>query len=224
VAPESVKTTDIYRGAIPFIGVQVFALGLVAVFPGMVHAFLKVESASPVAEDRAGQRPESPVARLQIEVPGWADGAEIPERFVQCQAGLEPETSTAGDNVSPELRWDVPPEGTRALLLTLIDLEGPEWVEDINQPGVRISDTAPRVETLVWSQVLPADARGVEEGAASDYQGPCPPWNDVLEHSYVYRVQALDTGALELTAELEALDEATRGHVLAEGSWIGSVR
>ena len=31
VAPESVKTTDIYRGAIPFIGIQVLALGLVAV-------------------------------------------------------------------------------------------------------------------------------------------------------------------------------------------------
>ena len=35
VAPDSVRTVDIYRGAIPFIGIQMFALILLALFPGV---------------------------------------------------------------------------------------------------------------------------------------------------------------------------------------------
>ena len=33
VAPEQVKTTDIYRGIIPYIVIQIFVLGLVIAFP-----------------------------------------------------------------------------------------------------------------------------------------------------------------------------------------------
>jgi tripartite ATP-independent transporter DctM subunit len=36
VAPEEVKTTDIYKGVLPFIGIQIVALIAVAVFPGLV--------------------------------------------------------------------------------------------------------------------------------------------------------------------------------------------
>ena len=35
VAPETVKTADIYRGALPFIGIQILALALLALFPGL---------------------------------------------------------------------------------------------------------------------------------------------------------------------------------------------
>ena len=37
VAPEEVRTVDIYKGAIPFIGIQVFALCMLYFFPEMVH-------------------------------------------------------------------------------------------------------------------------------------------------------------------------------------------
>ena len=36
VAPEEVKTTEIYRGALPFIGIQLVALIVVAMFPEVV--------------------------------------------------------------------------------------------------------------------------------------------------------------------------------------------
>ncbi len=35
VAPDEVKTTDIYRGVIPFIFIQIVGIGLLAVFPGL---------------------------------------------------------------------------------------------------------------------------------------------------------------------------------------------
>ncbi len=36
VAPSSVKTTDIYKGVMPFILIQLFVLGLIVAFPGML--------------------------------------------------------------------------------------------------------------------------------------------------------------------------------------------
>ena len=35
VAPDEIKTTDIYRGVIPFIGIQLVGIGIIAVFPGI---------------------------------------------------------------------------------------------------------------------------------------------------------------------------------------------
>ena len=35
VAPPSVSTADIYRGIVPFVLLQLFGLGLVALFPGL---------------------------------------------------------------------------------------------------------------------------------------------------------------------------------------------
>lgn len=39
VAPASVSTPEIYRGVVPFIGLQLIALGIVLVFPGIVRVF-----------------------------------------------------------------------------------------------------------------------------------------------------------------------------------------
>ena len=41
VAPEEVKTVDIYKGALPFIGIQIFALVMLYLFPEMVHVLLQ---------------------------------------------------------------------------------------------------------------------------------------------------------------------------------------
>jgi TRAP-type mannitol/chloroaromatic compound transport system permease large subunit len=36
VAPEEVATRDLYRGVMPFIAIQLLALGLLAMWPGLV--------------------------------------------------------------------------------------------------------------------------------------------------------------------------------------------
>ncbi|MCK6506576.1 C4-dicarboxylate ABC transporter, partial [Myxococcota bacterium] len=40
VAPPELKTTEIYRGVLPFIGIQVLALLLVILFPELVTGLL----------------------------------------------------------------------------------------------------------------------------------------------------------------------------------------
>lgn len=61
-------------------------------------------------------------------------------------------------------------------------------------------------------------------GEYGGYDGPCPPWNDEIIHHYHFTVFALDTSSLGLSGTFggpEVLD-AMKGHVLAQGEWIGT--
>jgi Raf kinase inhibitor-like YbhB/YbcL family protein len=56
------------------------------------------------------------------------------------------------------------------------------------------------------------------------YDGPCPPWNDALQHRYVFTLYALDVPRLEIHGLLagENIKTALAGHVLAEASLTGT--
>ena len=60
VAPKAIRTADIYRGVIPFVGVQVVALALVVAFPGMT-SLLAADRAEKVDVDKVEIRLETPV-------------------------------------------------------------------------------------------------------------------------------------------------------------------
>ena len=65
-----------------------------------------------------------------------------------------------------------------------------------------------------------ADMRGDYYG----YDGPCPPWNDLRLHRYVFTVYALDVAQLDLIGKFtgpEAL-AAMQGHILAQASITGT--
>jgi len=55
------------------------------------------------------------------------------------------------------------------------------------------------------------------------YDGPCPPWNDLRLHHYVFTLYALDVPKLALAADLSgaAARKAMHGHVLAEARLTG---
>lgn len=56
------------------------------------------------------------------------------------------------------------------------------------------------------------------------YDGPCPPWNDTLLHHYHFRLYALDVARLDLPHQFgwPELQEALRGHILAQAEWVGT--
>lgn len=56
------------------------------------------------------------------------------------------------------------------------------------------------------------------------YDGPCPPFNDALEHRYFFRLFALDTDALSLPEKFTGGDvlSAIQGHVLDEATLMGT--
>jgi len=106
----------------------------------------------------------------------------------------------SGENLSPEIHWENPPEGTKSFVVTMYDLDAPTgsgW----------------------WHWVvanIPLDVRGLKEGAGSlnalmpkgagnyntdfgkpGYGGPCPPQGRT--HRYVISVFALKVEKLGVT-------------------------
>ena len=120
-----------------------------------------------------------------------------------------------GSNVSPPLRWNNIPAGTRSVAIICEDPDAPaglftHWV---------LYD-------------LPADTQRLREGSSgtgkeglngfrkTGYAGPCPPPNG--SHRYMFRVYALDVDSIGPAgmSRQEAV-AAIEGHVLAEGTLMG---
>lgn len=60
-------------------------------------------------------------------------------------------------------------------------------------------------------------------GVYLGYDGPCPPWNDMLEHRYFFNVYALDLTRCPVEGQFTATQvlAAIEGHMLAEASLMG---
>ncbi|KQV88600.1 phospholipid-binding protein [Massilia sp. Root351] len=66
-----------------------------------------------------------------------------------------------------------------------------------------------------------------DPGMAGDYfgyDGPCPPWNDLRVHHYVFRLYALDVPRLPVDGRFTCVQayQAMRGHILDEAQIIGA--
>lgn len=56
------------------------------------------------------------------------------------------------------------------------------------------------------------------------YDGPCPPWNDAIEHRYVFTLYALDVDQVAVDGRFTAAEvkQAIRNHVLAQATLVGT--
>ena len=65
-----------------------------------------------------------------------------------------------------------------------------------------------------------ADMRGDYYG----YDGPCPPWNDLRLHHYVFTLHALDVDKLDISGKFTGAEAlaAMQGHILAQASLTGT--
>jgi len=61
-------------------------------------------------------------------------------------------------------------------------------------------------------------------GAYYGYDGPCPPWNDLRLHRYVFTLYALDVPHVEVHGDLTGANAqmAIAGHVVAQASLTGT--
>lgn len=150
---------------------------------------------------------------LTVTSPSFENGARIPQRH----SGIG-----QGPNVSPELSWSTPPEGTKQLLLILEDTDVPFDAPIVHliallEPGTGVAEGALTPGNLAVHYV-PAFRGWVA------YQGPRPlPGHGV--HHYGFHLYALD---IELDARdfagLADLLPAVAGHVLASGVLTGEQR
>jgi len=138
---------------------------------------------------------------MRLSSPEFKHNAFIPVKFT-CQ----------GEAVNPELIIEGIPTQAKSLALIMDDPDAPSgdfvhWVVyDIAVTGRIEEDSIP-------------GKQGVNSSGGSDYVGPCPPTG---AHRYFFKVYALDK-MLDLYdgADKQALEEAMKGHILAQGELVG---
>jgi Raf kinase inhibitor-like YbhB/YbcL family protein len=149
---------------------------------------------------------------IKITSSAFGNGGLIPSRYT-CD----------GKNVSPPLRWEDVPEGTRTIALICDDPDAPvgtfvHWVL-FNLPAV----TKELAEDVPADKTLQNGARqGITDFGRIGYGGPCPPSGT---HRYFFKIYALDTElALKAGAGKHELLKAMEGHILAQGQLTGKYK
>jgi hypothetical protein len=147
---------------------------------------------------------------MQLMSSAFEEGAAIPKQY-----------TGDGKNVSPPLRWSDVPEGTRSFALICDDPDAPRgtWVHWVllNLPG----DTRELAEAVPATGALPSGARqGKNDFGKIGYGGPAPPPGK--PHRYFFKLYALDSMLdLKEGATKQQLEQAMKGHVLAQGQLMG---
>lgn len=153
---------------------------------------------------------------MHLTSPAFRQGGELPVRFT-CD----------GQQHSPPLEWDELPDGTRSLVLLIIDPDAPSpdaadrhtfthWIVYNLPPEVRRLDEAAEA-----ASILPRGTGfGLNDGQVTGYVPPCPPRG---RHRYVHRLYALDSMLPELDRPTRnELLENIEGHVLGTAELVGS--
>jgi Raf kinase inhibitor-like YbhB/YbcL family protein len=147
---------------------------------------------------------------FSLQSNAFQEGADIPRQFT-CE----------GADVSPSLTWSEPPQKTQSLALIVDDPDAPvgTWVHWVawNIPAA----TRQLPENVSKTADLPGGGRqGNNDFKKTGYGGPCPPPGK--PHRYFFKLYALDsTLDLKPGAGKKELDQAMKGHVLAEAQLMG---
>jgi Raf kinase inhibitor-like YbhB/YbcL family protein len=149
---------------------------------------------------------------IKITSSAFEEGGMIPAKYT-CD----------GEDISPPLKWDTVPDGTKSIALISDDPDAPmgTWVHWVlfNLPA----DAKELAENIPPDRTLPNGAKqGTSDFGKVGYGGPCPPSGT---HRYFFKIYALDT-QLDLAAGARKRDllRAMEGHILAEGQLIGKYK
>lgn len=150
------------------------------------------------------------MAEIPISSDAFAEGERIPVQY-----------SCSGENISPPLSWGDPPAGTESLAVICDDPDAPgglftHWVLVNIPPDSRgLPGGVKRTPLLDDGSIHGANSYGKLE-----YSGPCPPPG--RPHRYYFHIYALDIPLkLRSPADRRAVENAMKGHILAEGSCMG---
>jgi Raf kinase inhibitor-like YbhB/YbcL family protein len=159
-------------------------------------------------------------------------GAESgsPKKFMLTSSAFQAEAEIArkytcdGDDISPPLRWENPPAGTKALAMVTDDPDaaGGTWVHwlvyDLS------AETKELAEAVSKTEVIAGGAKqGINDFRKVGYGGPCPPPGST--HRYYFKLYALDAATnLKSRATKQQLLDALKAHVLGEAELMGRYR
>ena len=149
---------------------------------------------------------------MKLQSTAFKDGEMIPGKYT-CD----------GANVSPPLRWNALPTGTKSLVLICDDPDAPggTWVHwvyyDIPPETTGLPEN---VATLQRPQI--GGAQGKNDFRKIGYGGPCPPGGT---HRYYFKIYALDVMlALPPGVTKAEVLKAMEGHILDKTALTGKYK
>lgn len=148
---------------------------------------------------------------LPLSSAAFKDGESIPARYT-CE----------GQDISPPLAWEEPPQSTGAFALIFDDPDASaglftHWVLFNLKATVReLGEGIPAPERIKNGAI-----EGKSDFNMIGYGGPCPPPGKV--HHYRFTLYALDRPLdLPRGASRQQLLDAMKGHILAQGQLTGT--
>jgi Raf kinase inhibitor-like YbhB/YbcL family protein len=131
--------------------------------------------------------------------------------------------SCKGQDISPPLKWENAPAGTKSFALICDDPDAPVGTWDhwllFNIPA---SETELQEGVPAQAELPNGSRHGKNSWGRKDYGGPCPPGGT---HRYFFKFYALDT-LLDLKpgASKKELMNAMPGHILAQTELMGKFK
>ncbi len=155
--------------------------------------------------------PAASGSKIVVMSPAFENGQPIPF-FFSCQ----------GKGISPQISWSDIPKEAKSLVLICEDPDAPggTWIHWVayNIPPQMLgfsSNVPPR------PQLDDGTRQGKNSWGKIGYGAPCPPSGPA--HRYYFKVYALDTTlSLAPGAAKDQVVQAMKGHILAEGSLMGT--
>jgi Raf kinase inhibitor-like YbhB/YbcL family protein len=154
------------------------------------------------------------MADFKLSSPSFGHNQPIPAKF-----------SCEGQDVSPALKWEGAPPATKSFALICDDPDAPvgTWVHwviwGIPAKATELPENVAKTETVA---ALDGAKQGENSWPKIGYGGPCPPRGHGVHH-YHFRLYALDTAlALQPRATKKQLEEAMKGHILAQIELVGT--
>jgi len=147
------------------------------------------------------------MSELSITSPAFLPDGIIPSKYT-CD----------GADVNPPLLIGNVPEKTRSLVLIVDDPDAPvgTWVHWV------VWNIGAGTKEIPENTVPPGALQGTNDFRKQEYGGPCPPSGT---HRYFFKLYALDSSpAVKAGATKAQVEEAMKGHVLAQAKLIGLYR
>lgn len=154
---------------------------------------------------------------LKVQSEDFAANGEIPNEFTGF-----------GKNKTPQLSWQAGPPKTQTFAILVEDPDAPRDMAYVHWTAVNIPAHVTEVQSGVLAEPAPPELvggiNGFNDRGGLGYSGPKPKAGPAVHH-YHFRILALDQQFdLPTGYKLDKLPEMLKGHVLAEGDLVGTVK
>ena len=172
---------------------------------------LVVSCSATETRDESSATDEDAVMTIVLSSTAFKEGDRIPVKYT-CD----------GQDISPALVWDEPPQQTEAFVLMVDDPDAPggvftHWmIFNIPANTHQFGEGVP-----IQEQLESGALQGKNDFGKIGYRGPCPPSGS--SHRYRFTIYALDQRLnLKAGASKKQVIDAMQGHILAQGQLTGT--